>query len=152
MIPEVEIMLCCARTCSTPQTSSRIKELATPNLDWHLFLQRATSHGVRPLVYHSFAYNLLGGIARSGAPPTELFLFCKFGQESVPGRRTASHTSIAPRIDHKYNYRYSLRIVVTKQSIRPGQLRPVASIPGPTVVQTCASSRCGGSSNRRFLT
>ena len=46
-------MLCCARSCSTPQTRSRIQEFATQDLDWHAFLQLATFHGVRPLVYHS---------------------------------------------------------------------------------------------------
>jgi len=52
-IPEVDLLLCCARTCSTPQTRVRIKEIATRNLDWQLFLQLATSHGIRPLVYQS---------------------------------------------------------------------------------------------------
>jgi hypothetical protein len=52
-IPEVDLMLRCARTCSTPQTRVRIKEIVTRNLDWQLFLQLATSHGIRPLVYQS---------------------------------------------------------------------------------------------------
>ena len=52
-IPEVDLMLYCARTCSTPQTRVRIKEIATQGVDWQAFLQLATSHGVRPLVYQS---------------------------------------------------------------------------------------------------
>src|ERR1700751_1593810 len=52
-IPEVELMLCCARTVSAPQVKSRIQEIATQGVDWQLFLQLATSHGVRPLVYQS---------------------------------------------------------------------------------------------------
>jgi Uncharacterised nucleotidyltransferase len=52
-IPEVDLMLCCARTCSTPQTRVRIKEIATQGVDWRAFVQLATSHGVRPLVYQS---------------------------------------------------------------------------------------------------
>src|ERR1035437_5074663 len=50
---EVDLLLCCARTCSTPQTRSRIKELATQDVDWQVFFQLAASHGVRPLVYQS---------------------------------------------------------------------------------------------------
>jgi Uncharacterised nucleotidyltransferase len=53
VIPEVDLMLCCARTWSTPQTRSRIKELATQDVDWPAFLQLVTSHGVRPLIYQT---------------------------------------------------------------------------------------------------
>jgi Uncharacterised nucleotidyltransferase len=52
-IPEVDLLLCCARTCSPPQIRVRIKEIATQGVDWQVFLQLATSHGVRPLVYQS---------------------------------------------------------------------------------------------------
>ena len=51
--PEVGLILCCARTCTTPQNRVRIKEIATQGIDWQAFLQLATSHGVRPLVYQS---------------------------------------------------------------------------------------------------
>jgi hypothetical protein len=50
---EVELILCCARTRCTPQITIRIKELATQDVDWQSFLQLATSHGVRPLVYET---------------------------------------------------------------------------------------------------
>jgi hypothetical protein len=66
-IPEVDLLLCCARTCSTPQARVRIKEIATRNLDWQLFLQLATSHGIRPLVYqslHSTCWEALPEAAR----------------------------------------------------------------------------------------
>ena len=66
-IPEVELMLCCARTCSTPQTRVRIKEIATQGVDWQAFLQLATAHGVRPLVYqslHSTCWEALPEAAR----------------------------------------------------------------------------------------
>lgn len=53
MTPEFDLLLFCARTCSTPQTRSRIQEFATQDLDWDAFLQLATFHSVRPLVYHS---------------------------------------------------------------------------------------------------
>ena len=66
-IPEVDLMLCCARTCSTPQMRVRIKEIATQGVDWQAFLQLATSHGVRPLVYqslHSTCWEALPEAAR----------------------------------------------------------------------------------------
>jgi hypothetical protein len=52
-IPEIDLMLCCARTHPTPQTRVRINEIASQGLDWRVFLELATSHGVRPLVYQS---------------------------------------------------------------------------------------------------
>ena len=52
-IPEVDLMLCCARTYLTPRTRVRIRDIVTQGIDWQAFLQRATSHGVRPLVYQS---------------------------------------------------------------------------------------------------
>ena len=52
-IPEIDLMLCCARMHPTPQTRVRINEIASQGLDWRVFLERATSHGVRPLVYQS---------------------------------------------------------------------------------------------------
>jgi hypothetical protein len=66
-IPEVDLMLCCARTCCTPQMRVRIKEIATQGVDWQAFLQLATSHGVRPLVYqslHSTCWEALPEAAR----------------------------------------------------------------------------------------
>ena len=52
-IPEIDLMLCCARTHPTPQTRVRINEIASQGLDWRVFLELATFHGVRPLVYQS---------------------------------------------------------------------------------------------------
>ena len=65
--PEVDLMLCCARTCSTPQMKVRIKEITTQNVDWQGFLQLVTSHGVRPLVYrtlHTTCWEALPQAAR----------------------------------------------------------------------------------------
>jgi hypothetical protein len=66
-IPEVDLMLCCARTCSTPQMSVRIKGIASQDVDWQVFLQLVTSHGVRPLVYqtlHTTCWEALPEAAR----------------------------------------------------------------------------------------
>jgi Uncharacterised nucleotidyltransferase len=64
---EANLLLCCARTCNTPQTEFRIKEIATQGIDWQAFLQLATSHGVRPLVYqslHAICWEALPEVAR----------------------------------------------------------------------------------------
>ena len=63
-VREVELMLCCARTRISPQIRLRVKELATEEVDWQAFLQLATSHGVRPLVYetlHATCWEVLLG-------------------------------------------------------------------------------------------
>ncbi len=52
-IREVELMFCCARTNSPPQNTLRINEIVPQDIDWQLFLQLATSHGIRPLVYQA---------------------------------------------------------------------------------------------------
>ena len=66
-IPEVDLMLCCARTYLTPRTRVRIRDIVTQGIDWQAFLQRATSHGVRPLVYqslHTICWDALPEAAR----------------------------------------------------------------------------------------
>lgn len=52
-IPEVDLMLCCARTVGNPELRFQIKEMVGRGIDWQLLLQLATSHGIRPLVYKS---------------------------------------------------------------------------------------------------
>lgn len=52
-IPEVDLMLCCARTLISPEVKRRIREIAAQAIDWQLLVQLASSHGVRPLVYQS---------------------------------------------------------------------------------------------------
>lgn len=49
-IPEVDLLLCCARTITAPEIKLRINEIVTQGVDWPLFLRLATAHGVRPLV------------------------------------------------------------------------------------------------------
>jgi hypothetical protein len=53
LIPEVDLLLCCARTWSTAHVKVRIEALATQKVNWRLFLHLATSHGVRPLIYQT---------------------------------------------------------------------------------------------------
>jgi hypothetical protein len=50
---EVELLLCCARTCIDPETAEQIRTLLQENIDWVYLIQTAAQHGVIPLLYHS---------------------------------------------------------------------------------------------------
>jgi hypothetical protein len=49
--PEIELLLCCARSRPTPETAARADALLRASLDWDYFLSLALRHGVMPLVY-----------------------------------------------------------------------------------------------------
>ncbi|MCG5062157.1 MAG: nucleotidyltransferase family protein [Limnoraphis sp. WC205] len=51
--PEIELLLCCARTNIDPETAERIKTLLQENIDWAYLIQIAACHGVMPLLYQS---------------------------------------------------------------------------------------------------
>lgn len=51
--PEIELILCCARTRLEPATKERIEFLLRQNINWTYFIQIATEHGVIPLIYQS---------------------------------------------------------------------------------------------------
>lgn len=53
MRPEVELLLCCARTCIDSETAERIKTLLQEDIDWDYLIRTALSHGVMPLLYWS---------------------------------------------------------------------------------------------------
>lgn len=53
MRPEVELLLCCARTCIDSETAERIKTLLQEKIDWDYLIRTALSHGVMPLLYWS---------------------------------------------------------------------------------------------------
>lgn len=53
MRPEVELLLCCARTCIDSERAERIKTLLQENIDWDYLIRTARSHGVMPLLYSS---------------------------------------------------------------------------------------------------
>ena len=53
---ERELLLCCARTKTSPQIARRIRALATDNeLDWEYLFQLARRHAVIPLLYRQLA-------------------------------------------------------------------------------------------------
>jgi hypothetical protein len=53
--PEVELLLCCARTHIEPKTAARIRTLLEQDIDWAYLIQTAGSHGVIPLLYQSLS-------------------------------------------------------------------------------------------------
>lgn len=53
MRPEVELLLCCARTCINSETAEQIKTLLQKDIDWDYLIRTALSHRVMPLLYWS---------------------------------------------------------------------------------------------------
>ena len=51
--PEIELLLCCARTQIDPMTVERIKVLLQQDIDWTYLIQTSACHGVMPLLYRS---------------------------------------------------------------------------------------------------
>ena len=51
--PEIELILCCARTHINSATVERIKSLVEQDINWEYLLQIANWHGVMPLLYWS---------------------------------------------------------------------------------------------------
>ncbi|MBW4577470.1 MAG: nucleotidyltransferase family protein [Aphanothece sp. CMT-3BRIN-NPC111] len=49
--PEIELLLCCARTQMQPEYAERICQLVQQDLDWHCLLEAASWHGVMPLLH-----------------------------------------------------------------------------------------------------
>lgn len=52
MIPEIEIVVLCARTALTPAQRGRLGNLLAPCLDWSRLIVLAERHGLLPLVNH----------------------------------------------------------------------------------------------------
>jgi hypothetical protein len=51
--PEVQVLLCCARTRIDPATSGRIRGLLQQDIEWDCLIRAALNHGVLPLLYRS---------------------------------------------------------------------------------------------------
>ncbi len=51
--PEIELLLCCARTHIDSRTEELIKRLLQQDIDWTYLLQTSACHGVIPLLYRS---------------------------------------------------------------------------------------------------
>jgi len=53
--PEVELLLCSARTHIGPQTAARIRALVSQATDWRYLIAAGNSHGVLPLLYRALS-------------------------------------------------------------------------------------------------
>ncbi|MDB9405994.1 nucleotidyltransferase family protein [Microcystis sp. CS-574] len=51
--PEIELLLCCARTHIDPTTEERLEVLLQQDIDWTYLIQTSARHGVMPLLYRS---------------------------------------------------------------------------------------------------
>ncbi len=51
MRPEVELLLCCTRTCMDLERAERTKILLQEDIDWDYLIRTALWHGVMPLLY-----------------------------------------------------------------------------------------------------
>ena len=51
--PEIQLLLCCARTKIDRATSDRLKKLVRQNIDWQYLIDVAARHGVLPLLFDS---------------------------------------------------------------------------------------------------
>ncbi|MFM7573882.1 MAG: nucleotidyltransferase family protein [Snowella sp.] len=51
--PEIELLLCCARTQPSPEISQQIQTLVQQTLDWPYLIQTAARHSVLPLLYQN---------------------------------------------------------------------------------------------------
>lgn len=61
---EVELLLCCARTRTSPEMSQRIREAAQKQIDWVQLYRLAFRHGTLPLLYwnlHRICPNIVPG-------------------------------------------------------------------------------------------
>lgn len=63
--PEHELLLCCARSSRTPETSARIEALLGEKIDWEYLISTAHMHGMAPLLYRHL------DAARSEAVPED---------------------------------------------------------------------------------
>ena len=51
MRPELELLLCCARSTVSSESASQIRSLVQQNIDWSYVIDSASRHGVIPLLY-----------------------------------------------------------------------------------------------------
>ena len=49
--PEIELLLCCARTRTNRELADKIQQLVQQDIDWQYFVATAQYHGIVPLIY-----------------------------------------------------------------------------------------------------
>ena len=76
--PEVELLLCCARTRPDTQRADKIKALLSNDIDWTYLVELARKHGVMPLLYWN-----LHTVCPQAVPGATLELLKSFFQDNV---------------------------------------------------------------------
>jgi hypothetical protein len=51
--PEIELLLCCSRTCISTETAEKIRKLLQQNINWTYLIEIASGNGVIPLLYQN---------------------------------------------------------------------------------------------------
>ncbi len=92
--PEVELLLCCSHTQTDPVRQARIHTLVQQELDWDYILERASYHGILPLLDRQFQ-SLTSGLSKTIDPV------------SIPPTIIATIHS-----DFNENFQYNLRLTV----------------------------------------
>src|SRR5882672_8409547 len=69
MCPEQELLLCCARTKVCAATASRIRRLASSQIDWTAVVEMASRHGVLPLL--ELNLRLVDAVPEAAASPLQ---------------------------------------------------------------------------------
>ncbi|MGK7901706.1 MAG: nucleotidyltransferase family protein [Hormoscilla sp.] len=65
--PEIELLLCCARTQTNRELADRIQQLVQQDIDWQYFVATAQYHGIVPLIYGQLqGFNTVPAEVRSG--------------------------------------------------------------------------------------
>ena len=86
--PEVCLLLDCARTCLDAQRANRIKTLVSKDIEWAYLLRMAREHGVMPLLYRSFEFDMFGRRAQTDPRGTPRAFLRERWTQPVPGERT----------------------------------------------------------------
>ena len=60
--PEVDLLLCCARTRVRPESQPRIRAAAQKNVDWMALVRLAMRHDVMPLLYRNLQHVCPGSV------------------------------------------------------------------------------------------
>jgi hypothetical protein len=82
---EMELLLCCARTRSSPEMSQRIREAARKEIDWFQFIRLALRHDTLSLTYRNLQ-RICADIVPSGVLQP---LRARHEAEAAEGRRLA---------------------------------------------------------------
>ncbi|HEY9854063.1 MAG TPA: nucleotidyltransferase family protein [Leptolyngbyaceae cyanobacterium] len=53
--PEIELLICCARTSIDTAIAERIKTILQGNIDWTYLIEIASQHATKPLLYHNLS-------------------------------------------------------------------------------------------------